>query len=382
MESDDRSDRPCLFARQARTGPSTWEATSPTPVARSGISGRLLDHHRQPLRMVEPDQWRGGRAGRGSCCGRALQRAAVHDCRMADPQPPGGHLHHDRRGDELRRQPEQHRERLRARHDEQHPVRRGHVHDRQRRHDPQPAGRSFRLDGRPTSWDANASSTVHSLALDSTNGLLYAGGDFTTVNGATTRNRLAAFSTATAIATSWNANANNIVYALTLDSANSALYAAGTFTTMNGSTTRNRLAALLTASGTATAWNPNVGATNVFALAVDTGAGTAYIGGDFPTVGGSDREAVATVSGGPAGTASVGSVSITAANDLGAVYAARDGNTLYIGGTFTYVAGQARNRLAAIDLTSNTVTSWNPEPEQHRACDRARFDERTHLRGR
>ena len=43
--------------------------------------------------------------------------------------------------------------------------------------------------------------TVRTLALDPTNGLLYAGGDFTAVNGATTRNRLAAVSTTTATAT-------------------------------------------------------------------------------------------------------------------------------------------------------------------------------------
>lgn len=40
--------------------------------------------------------------------------------------------------------------------------------------------------------------------------------------------------------------------------------------------------------------------------------------------------------------------------------AVRDGDTLYIAGDFTSVGGQPRNRLAAIDLTTNTVTAWNP----------------------
>ncbi len=36
------------------------------------------------------------------------------------------------------------------------------------------------------------------------------------------------------------------------------------------------------------------------------------------------------------------------------------GNTLYIGGEFTQVGGQTRNRLAAIDITTGQVTNFNP----------------------
>src|SRR5688572_3634271 len=35
-------------------------------------------------------------------------------------------------------------------------------------------------------------------------------------------------------------------------------------------------------------------------------------------------------------------------------------NILYLGGSFTEVGGQSRNNLAAIDLNSSTVTTWNP----------------------
>ena len=212
-----------------------------------------------------------------------------------------------------------------------------------------------------TAWDPNANSIVRALVLDGVNGLVYIAGEFTTVNGGTTRNRLAAIATSNAVASAWNADVNNAVYALALDAANGALYTGGPFTTVNGGTARNRLAALSTSTATATAWNPNVGALNVYALAVDLGAATAYVGGDFTTVGGVNREALAAVTGGPAGAASLGALSVTSANNLGGVYAAvRTGSTLYLGGTFTYVAGQARNRLAAIDLATDTVTSWNP----------------------
>ncbi len=37
-----------------------------------------------------------------------------------------------------------------------------------------------------------------------------------------------------------------------------------------------------------------------------------------------------------------------------------NGNILYIGGTFTSIGGQTRNYIAAIDVSTNSVTAWNP----------------------
>jgi outer membrane protein assembly factor BamB len=34
-----------------------------------------------------------------------------------------------------------------------------------------------------------------------------------------------------------------------------------------------------------------------------------------------------------------------------------------VGGLFTTIAGQARNRLAAIDKTTGEVTAWNPNAD-------------------
>lgn len=45
-----------------------------------------------------------------------------------------------------------------------------------------------------------------------------------------------------------------------------------------------------------------------------------------------------------------------------AVYTiAKSGNILYLGGGFTAVNGTTRNRIAAIDLTDNSLTSWDPD---------------------
>lgn len=49
----------------------------------------------------------------------------------------------------------------------------------------------------------------------------------------------------------------------------------------------------------------------------------------------------------------------------GVVYALEViGDTLYVGGKFNAIGGVARRNLAAIDLTSNTVTDWHPKPNR------------------
>ncbi len=177
--------------------------------------------------------------------------------------------------------------------------------------------------GQVTSWDPNVvfDSTnkfgVYSIAIkDNT---LYAGGQFKTVNGATTRNGLAAFDLTTGVATSWNPNVSvsysAFVKSIALNS--TTLYAGGQFTTVNGATTRNNLAAFNITDGTATSWNPDV----------DTGIDPVN----------SDQHLVYSI--------------------------ALSTTTLYAGGLFSTVNNATtpltRYNIAAFNLTDGTATSWN-----------------------
>lgn len=101
--------------------------------------------------------------------------------------------------------------------------------------------------------------------------------------------------------------------------------------------------------------------------AIPDGAGGWYIGGRFASVGGIARSNLAHIladgrvadwNPGPTGTTNPGG-----SPPEGAVFAlAVSGGTVYVGGDFTTIGGQARRRLAAVDAVTGAATPWNPNP--------------------
>lgn len=116
-------------------------------------------------------------------------------------------------------------------------------------------------------------------ALAYANGIIYAGGAFTTAEGGTvSRNRLAAAieGSTGSVVTTWNPSASDTVNALAISS--STIFAGGSFTSVGGQV-RGRLAELYTSNGQATAWNPNPNGTTVRSLVM--GSSKLDAGGDF-----------------------------------------------------------------------------------------------------
>jgi trimeric autotransporter adhesin len=129
--------------------------------------------------------------------------------------------------------------------------------------------------GNATSWNPSSDNVVFALALDGST--VYAGGFFTSIGGQP-RSNIAALDASTGNATSWDPNASATINALAVSG--STVYAGGDFSGTNsiGGADRNHIAALDASTGLATSWDPNADE-DVFALAAVPGA--LYAGGQF-----------------------------------------------------------------------------------------------------
>ncbi|MHB8242718.1 MAG: hypothetical protein ACYDHN_12105, partial [Solirubrobacteraceae bacterium] len=227
-----------------------------------------------------------------------------------------------------------------------------------------------------TAWDPEPSGggpTVTTIAVSGSS--LYLGGNFTAIGGQP-RNGLAALDTTTAAATSWNPNPNvtsptpNVTGGFlgqqvdTVAAAGSQVLAAGSFTSVGG-VARKDLAAIDTTTGEATAWNPDVEpafplmTVPVDALSVTGGA--VYVGGSFSSVGGQPRTDLAALdpTTGNATSWDPGATSVFPENGhVSALLATAQ--TIYVGGSFTTLAGRPQRYLGAIGAASGTATSWSP----------------------
>ena len=152
----------------------------------------------------------------------------------------------------------------------------------------------------------------------------------------------AAFDRTTAASTSWTPATDGSVNAMVKQGAN--LYLGGSFNYL-GRFTRSSFAVLDPASAAVDTSFPSAPG-NGRAIASD-GAGGWYVGGVGYLVHYLANGMLDT-----GFTVSVGNDSVDAM--------ALDGGKLFIAGSFDYVNGQPRERLAAVDATTGAVDSWNP----------------------
>ncbi|HEX9342371.1 MAG TPA: hypothetical protein VF995_01985, partial [Actinomycetota bacterium] len=130
-------------------------------------------------------------------------------------------------------------------------------------------------------WAPSTNLPVDALAVSAA-GTVFAGGEFTTVNGSA-RARLAALDGASGALGTWNPGADNTVRALAVSAVNDRLYAGGDFKTIAG-TARVRLTAFSLGTGALDAtWKPKATGT-VNSLALAPGEGRVYAGGAFKSV--------------------------------------------------------------------------------------------------
>ncbi|HEY2727024.1 MAG TPA: T9SS type A sorting domain-containing protein, partial [Parafilimonas sp.] len=191
---------------------------------------------------------------------------------------------------------------------------------------------------------------VYSLGFDASN-ILYVGGLFNSVKS-TTRNDLAALNTSAALQ-SWDPNANSSVNAIAING--STIFVGGQFTTLNGGTARNYLAAVNNTNGTVTSFNPNM---NSYVYSLWLNGNTLYAGGSFTTANGTGRNYLASFN------ATSGALNTWNPNANNSVYAvAASSDTVYVGGYFSQINGIARTRLAAVRAAAGTtLLNFDPAP--------------------
>lgn len=197
------------------------------------------------------------------------------------------------------------------------------------------------------SFNPYANANVNAIAVSG--GTVYAGGEFTNIGGQN-RSYLAALNATDGTATSWNADCNSHVWATTISG--TTLYVGGYFTTIRSQSRNYAAAVSTTGNGSVTNWQPNPN--NVVEDILPVGSDV-YIAGYFTTVKGSARNFLAKVN-----NTNGNLNSWNPSPDSYCYTLASNATTLFAGGTFENISGQARSGVAAFDIATGNLSSFHP----------------------
>ncbi len=208
--------------------------------------------------------------------------------------------------------------------------------------------------------------TISALLLSPDGRRLYVAGEFSRIGGQA-RNNLAVIDTQKGtVIPDWNPDISGPVRSLALSPDGAILFVGGEFTRLaaSGGQAHDYLAAIDTVTATAAPWTLDADGP-VFALALSADGSMLYVGGDFARIGGQARARLAAVE--------VAAVRVSDAwqSDVDAAVRTllldETGGWLYLGGDFTHLqlpgaAVIVRNHLAKVSLAPQvaTVASWAP----------------------
>lgn len=238
---------------------------------------------------------------------------------------------------------------------------------------PAPAAPGFAPD---PAWQAN--NIVRAIRFGP--GAIFIGGSFTQMrpsaaapgSGEVTRNGAAAVSRSTGDLLAWNPNVNGTVFAIA--TSGSTVYLGGNFTNVRNQPRAN-LAAVDVTTGKILPWNPG---TNGPVRELEIGPnGTIFVGGSFTRIAGASRQRIAEVR--PNATVTPWHVNIGQVGGqlcpprcdpvVFTIDFSTDGGTVYFGGHFGTVNGVGRNEVAAVPIAdgSNTLP-WDPDVYADQNC--------------
>ncbi|MGE4070327.1 MAG: hypothetical protein AB7E72_04065 [Lysobacterales bacterium] len=203
-----------------------------------------------------------------------------------------------------------------------------------------------------TAFVADLNASARDMARAGTT--LYVVGFFTSASGEP-RSYIAAFDAVTGSLSTWNPGADRPVYAI--DIVDDFIYLGGDFTQINNQF-RNKLALLRGSTGAVLPFDPNVGPSAAIVTELLVSDGKVYASGQFTNVGGQPRGSIAVVDA-FTGQATDPVISIVPAINPSI---AKRGNILYMaaGTGLGTVQGVALSNVAALDVTTGSVTDWRP----------------------
>ncbi len=224
-----------------------------------------------------------------------------------------------------------------------------------------------------TAFNPNANNQIRSIALQS-DGKILVGGEFSGANsiGGQSRNYIARLDATTGLADSFDPNADSNVASIAVQTDGKILVAGnfwdhGTGAITIGGQSRNYVARLDPVSGLADSFDPHVN--RCFGTCIDGVVltmlpepdGKILIGGLFNKVGGQDRNNIARLD---STTGIPDSFDPNPTGDPGGFFvesiALQPDGKILVGGGFTRIGGQARNRIARLDATTGLADSFNP----------------------
>lgn len=181
-------------------------------------------------------------------------------------------------------------------------------------------------------------------------GELIFGGSFATVSGSP-RNNLASVDKLSGAITTWNPNASATVHAMTVAEDGGTLYVGGGFTSMGGNE-RIRTAAFNLINMGLLPWTV---AADDEVHCMDIAGDVLVLGGEFDMLGGLPHAYLGAVN---ASTAAVLPWIADAGSDVSTLVI--HDNVVYVGGLFDELAGQQRYYAGAVDLSTGALTPWHP----------------------
>ena len=193
---------------------------------------------------------------------------------------------------------------------------------------------------------------------------IYLAGSFTSLRpygdpagtGEVPRSYLAAVDRVTGQLLPWNPGANKEAYALAASADGSTIYVGGLFSKVAGQP-RLKVAAISASTGTLTSWAPALN-NKVFAITVTSTR--IFLGGSFTTVNAVPRSYLASVD-----TSGVLDTTWQPApdNDVRTLLMSADQSTIYAGGDFVSVNGDAKQKhIVSLTASGATINTWSYHP--------------------